>query len=82
MKDVTFDQSRGSGFIEFGSAYGSGSSMSSESGSGSNPDPGFDYQKMKDKKNRFDEKLQFTYVHPSYRRSLQPSKENSQHFKK
>jgi hypothetical protein len=39
--------------------------------------------------NFFDQKLQLQYLspglhkeHPSYRRSLQPSKENIQHFKK
>jgi hypothetical protein len=53
---------------ESGSGSGSRSSISSESGSGyghgSNPDPGFDDQKLKKKierKNFFDQKLQFTY---------------------
>jgi hypothetical protein len=61
------------------------------------PDPiriqGFDDQKCKKftaKKIKFvlDQKLQFFYLslglqkgRPSYRRSLQPSKENNQHFK-
>jgi hypothetical protein len=50
------------------------------------PDPGFDYLKLKKiyswKFNFYflDRKLQFTYS-PRYRRSLQPSKENIQHFK-
>ncbi len=52
------------------------------------PDPiriqGFDDQNLKEKirmKNFFDQKLQFTYVQaPSYRRGLQPSKENIKHL--
>jgi len=53
-----------------------------------NPDPirihGFDYQKLK-KKKIFDEFFSSKiaiYSCPSYRRNLQPSKENIQHFKK
>jgi hypothetical protein len=54
---------------------------------------GFDEQKLKKTEFFlcgifFDQKLQFTYLlshykgRPSFRRSLQPSKENIQHFKK
>jgi hypothetical protein len=50
----------------------SGSSISSESGSG------FRYLS---KRYRFDQKIAI-YLCLSYRRSLQPSKENIQHFKK
>ncbi len=56
-------QSCGSGFIESGSGYGSGSSISRESGS--NPDLGFWWPKTEEKKTDeefFDQKLQFTYV--------------------
>jgi hypothetical protein len=81
-------QSYGSGFIESGYENRSGSSISSESGSGSNPDPAFWWPNT-------DEKVQLKiflyiffwskiaiYLCPSYSRSLQPSLEKMQHFKK
>jgi hypothetical protein len=56
------------------------------------PDPGFDDQKLikitaEQNLSFLDPKLQYLSLgllqgHPSYRRTLQPSKENIQHFKK
>ncbi len=85
-------QSCGPGLIETESRYGSGSSISSESGSGywswSNPDPEFCWQNTEEKtysRNFFylliGSKIAI-YLCPSYRRRLQPSKVNIQHFKK
>jgi hypothetical protein len=76
-------QSCGSGIIE----SGYGSSISCEFGSGSNPDPGFWWPKTEGKNTADIFYIIFwlkiaIYLCPSYRRSLQPSKENIQHFKK
>ncbi len=78
------NQSCGSVFIE----SGSGSTILSEPWSGSNPDPGFWWPKTEEKKyNRKFFNIFFwsqiaIYLRPSYRRSLHPSKQNIQYFKK
>ncbi len=84
---VSLNQSCGSGFTESGSGYGSGPSIINYSGYGSNPDPGFWWPKSKKKNTAenffffFWSKIAICFC-PRYRRSLQPSKENIQHFKK
>ncbi len=81
MDNLTRRQSCGSGFIESGSGYGSGSSISSESGS--NQDPWFWLSKTEEEKN-------FWWIFffkncnllMSKLQNLQLVKENIQHFKK